>query len=70
MVELLLALSLVSGHTDSAIGSAVAWTKHTIVVPAYGYFHKHGHCKTEDMVLYQVDYPDSIEFKCRHIDTF
>ena len=57
-----------TGMAHWAVALSQAWTKHTIVVPAYGYFHKHGHCRTEDMVLVQRDYPDSIEFKCRHID--
>lgn len=59
---------LVGGSTAHALSQA--WVFRRIAVPAYGYFAKHGHCKTEDMVLAQLDYPDSVEWKCYHIDRF
>lgn len=61
---LVLVLSAVGG----SVAAQVAWTFKRIAVPAYGYFAKHGHCKTEDMVLVQLDYPNGVEFKCKHID--
>ena len=57
------------GIADMAVALAQAWVKVEIAVPAYGHFARHGHCRTEDMVLVQVDYPSSIEFKCKHIDS-
>lgn len=65
----MLALALIIGATAGAATAAVAWRFVRIAVPAYGYFQEHGHCKTEDMVLVQKNYPNGVEFVCRHIDT-
>ena len=63
-------LMLPVGASAEDIGSAVAWTKKTIHVPAYGYFANHGRCRTEDMVLVKVAYPNPTDrrFRCVHID--
>lgn len=61
-------LVLVLSAMGGTVAAQVAWTFRRIAVPAYGYFAKHRHCKTEDMVLVQRDYPNSVEWTCRHID--